>query len=411
MIVGAKVRAVGILDRVFGPPRERFARQALRIARRVPGIRRATYDPGQYAIALYRSDSPAAAWLYLANAFQESEQSTGAERRERLRKLVRVMAAPPPDDGWADARPKLRPVLRPVTFGLAGPAGMRPPLSRSALPYLHELVVVDQPDSMAYVEAGRLEKWGVSADEVFAAARANLAGIAARSLDNPWPAEQSMISLIDDGDGYFTSLLLAPGWLGEVSERMGAPMLAFVPDNNHLMLCPLPDGDIRPLYDLVEQHYKEAVRSLSPAGYLAVPGGSASPYAPPPGHPHHPRTRRAAAVLAATEYAGQTAWLTEQYAKGGIDVHVGRLIAVEPDNGGPAETVATWSAGTASLLPQAQSVVFVRDEEGVEFRAGWTDVVTLAGLQPEPLLSPTRYRVDDWPAPEVVEALRARRLD
>jgi len=269
---------------------------------------------------------------------------------------------------------------------------------------------VDQPDSMAYVEAGRLEKWGVSADEVFAAARANLAQLAERNLAAPWPAGQTMISMIDDGDGYFTSLLLAPGWLAAVSDRIGTPMLAFVPDNNHLMLCPLPDGDLRPLYDVVERHYQEAARSLSPVGYLAVPGGAASPYAPAPGHPHHPRTRRAAAVLAATEYAGQTAWLTEQYAKGGIDVHVGRLIAVEPDDGGPAETVATWSAGIVSLLPQAQSVVFVGDRDGVEFRAGWTDVVALAGLRPEPLLSPARYRVDDWPAPDVVEALRARRL-
>ncbi|MGX6603389.1 hypothetical protein ACWKSP_14795 [Micromonosporaceae bacterium Da 78-11] len=402
---------MGIWDWLFGSRRERFARQALRIARRTPGVQRATYDPAQYAIALHRADSPAAAWLYLANAFHESEQATGPERRERLAKLVRVMASPPPDDSWADARPKLRPVLRPVTFGLAGPAGMRPPLSRSALPHLHELVVVDQPDSMAYVEPGRLDKWGVSADEVFEAARANLAALAARSLDRPWATEQTAISMVDDGDGYFTSMLLAPGWLAGVGARMGTPLIAFAPDNNHLVLCPLPEGDVRPLYDLAEQQYKEALRSLSPVGYVAVPGGATTVYAPPAGHPHHARAWRAAAVLAATEYAGQSAWLTEQYAQGGLDVHVGRLIAVEPDDGGPAETVATWAAGVEMLLPEAQSVVFVRDEQGVEFRARWADVVALTGLRPEPLLSPSRYRVSDWPAPDIMESLRRRRLD
>jgi hypothetical protein len=405
------VRAVGIIDRLFGSSRDRFARQALRIARRTPGVQRATYDPDQYAIALYRAGSPAAAWLYLANAFQETESAGVPERRQRLRTLVRVMAAPPPDDSWDSARPKLRPVLRPVTFGLAGPAGMRPPLSRAALPYLHELVVVDQPDSMAYVEAGRLDKWGVTTDEVFEAARANLAGLAARSLRRPWPAGQTMISMVDDGDGYFTSLLLAPGWLAAVGARMGTPMIAFAPDNNLLMLCPLPDGDIRPLYDLVEEHYQEAVRSLTPVGYVAAPDGAVTAYAPPAGHPHHPRARRAAAVLAATEYAGQTAWLTEQYAQGGLDVHVGRLIAVQPGDGGPAETVATWPAGVTALLPRAQSVAFVGDGPGVEFRAGWADVVALTGLRPEPLLSPDRYRVEGWPADDVLAALRARRID
>ena len=220
---------MGLLDSLARSHRRRFAGLALRIARRTPGVHRATYDPEKFAIALHRADWGTPALLYLSNVYRETADAPRARRRARLAQLIRLMTAPSSPDGWAAARPKLRPVLRPQTFSQGGPPGIRPPLSRAVLPYLHELVVVDEPEAMAYVTPARLPDWGVTADEVFAAARANLAEIAQRSLGQPWPADPAMISMIDDGDGYFTSLPLAPGWLAEVGERLGGPVLAFVP--------------------------------------------------------------------------------------------------------------------------------------------------------------------------------------
>jgi hypothetical protein len=390
-----------------GPPsRRRFAGQALRIVRRMPGVRRATYDPDKFAIALYREEGGAAAWLYLSNIYQEAADVPAARRRERLEQLVRIMTAPRSEDGWNDVRSRLRPVLRPQTFGQAGPPGMQPPLSRPALPFLHELVVVDHPEAMAYVTAGRLSDWGVSADEVFAAARENLAGIARRSLEAPWDTDgdSAIITMIDDGDAYFTSLLLAPGWLAAVGERIGGPVLAFAPDNHTLVLC-VPSDDVGPLYDLVEKHYQEATRSVSPVGYVAAPDGRTVPYAPPPGHPHEIPCRRAEAVLAASEYGAQTAWLTARYAEAGIEVHVGELLAVVRPRG-PAETVATWIDGVTSLLPAARSILFARDGK-IVLEVPWSAVAAEVDLEPEPLLAPLRYRVEGWPPPEVMDRLRS----
>jgi hypothetical protein len=372
----------------------------------MPGVRRATYDPDKFAIALHRAEGGSPAWLYLSNIYQEAGDVPRARRRERLEQLVRIMTAPRSEDGWDDVRNRLRPVLRPQTFGQAGPPGMQPPLSRPALPFLHELVVVDHPEAMAYVTAGRLSDWDVSADEVFAAARENLAGIARRSLDGPWEADggSAMITMIDDGDAYFTSLLLAPGWLAGVGERVGGPLLAFAPDNHTLVLCAPPEH-VDPLYDLVEKHYQGATRSVSPVGYVAGPDDRLMPYAPPPGHPHEIACRRAEAVLAASEYGAQTAWLTAQYAEGGLDVHVGELLAVAPPQG-PAETIATWADGVTTLLPAARSIAFVRDG-GVALRVPWPAVAAEVDLEPEPLLAPARYRVEGWPPPEVMDRLRS----
>jgi hypothetical protein len=403
------VRRVGLLDRLkgLGSPKRRFARQALAIARHSPGVRRATYDPNRFAISLDRAEGGKPSWLYLSNVFRETADQPRDHRRERIAQLVRIMTATPSDDGWEAVRPRLRPVLRPQTFGQGGPPGMQPPISRPALPFLHELVVVDQPEAMAYVTPSRLSDWDVTADEIFAAARSNLAGLAARSLDRPWSRDHTMITMIDDGDGYLTSLPLAPGWLAEVSERMGGPVLAFAPDNHTLVLCPLPD-DAAPVYEMIEKHYEEAIRNLSPVGYRAGTDGRIYAYEPPAGHPHEAPARRAEAILAANEYGAQTEWLAKEYAQAGIDVHVGRLLAMVPPTG-PAETVTTWADGIESLLPAARIVTFVRGGE-VEMRVPWRTVAEHVTLTPEPLLAPARYRVDGWPAEAVMDALRAHRL-
>ncbi|GGN75841.1 hypothetical protein GCM10010112_47470 [Actinoplanes lobatus] len=400
---------MGLLDRFAGSPRRRFAQLALRVARRTPGVERAVYQPDDFAIAIHRTGVAGPAHLYLSNVFRETADASPAERRQQLERLIRLIA-PLPEEDWDAVRAKLRPVLRPVTFGAAGPTGMRPPLSRPAMPHLRELVVIDTPEAMAYVSPDRLETWGVPVDEVFAVARQNLAVIARGALDRPW-RDSTAISILDDGDGYFTSLLLSPGWLSEVGERMGGPALAFVPDSNTLLVTPLPDTGAEQIYAAVEHSFGEAVRYLSPVGYVAGPDGRSVPYAPPPGHPHHRPARRADAVLALTEYSNQTEWLSDQYAKAGVDVHVGSLIAVEPSGGGPVETIATWTDGVCTLLPRADSVAFARAGDGIDFRVPWRIAEQEAGLCPEPLLAPARYRVETWPSADVLDGMRQHRLD
>ncbi len=389
----------------------RFATLALRVARRTPGVHHAEYHSRDFMIEIYRSGAGGPAKLFLSNVFREMAGASRAQRRDRLATLLRVMAAEQPGESWPGVRAKLRPVLRPATFGTTGQVGMLPPLSRPALPFLNELVVVDQPEAMAYVVGHQLQSWGVPADAVFDAARANLAVLAGKSLDDSWSGGRSLITMVDDGDEYFASLLLAPGWLAGVADRMGGPVLAFVPDNSHVLICPLPDGDLQPLYRMVENHFTEAVRALSPVGYVSAADGRVVPYNPPPGHPHHAVTRRANAVLAATEYTTQTEWLSGQYAENGIDLHVGALLAVAPADGGPAQTIATWTEGVETLLPAADTVAFVRADTGMEFRAPWPVVAEHAGLTPEPLLSPARYRVAAWPSAEVLAELRRHALD
>jgi uncharacterized protein YtpQ (UPF0354 family) len=399
---------MGILDRFAGSPRDRFANEALRIARRTPGVDSARYDREAFALAVRRPGSREPIWIYLSNVYGECEGASRAERQERIDRLIRIMAEPHVDEAWDTVRPKLRPVLRPVTFGQAGVTGVVPPISRPALPHLRELVVIDQPESMAYVAPARLDAWGVTVDEVFDAARANLDEIAGESLRHDWPGGDALIRMIDTGDGYFTSLLLAPGWLAEVSERMGRPVIAFVPDTNTVLLCDVPPAGLGALYEMVEKEYSEAIRGLSPVGYVVGDRGQVVPYSPVD-HDDRVAARRAEVILAATEYGAQTQWLAKQYEQAGIEVYVGRLLAVAKP-GEAAVTVATWTDGITSLLPQAEFIAFAGN--GIHGpRVPWRTVAELVDLEPEPLLAPVRYRVGGWPPPAVMEALRARAVD
>ncbi len=400
---------MGLLDRFFGSPRDRFAAEALRIARRAPGIVRAAYDAEKFAVAAWRDGSGSPVWIYLANVFAETQDARPADRAARLTQLVRIILTPHDDESWDEVRTRLRPVLRPDTFGQAGPMGMVPPLSRAALPHLRELVVVDRPESMAYVTPPRLEEWGVSADDVFAAARQNLAELAEQSLRQHWPDGNAMVRMVDSGDGYFTSLLLAPGWLAGVSERMGEPVVAFVPDVNTVLLCPADGGAATALHTIVESEFSEAARSISLVGYIAGDGGRVVPYAPPPGHPAHPAAQRARVLLTVTQYRSQTEWLSAQYAEHGIDVYVGGLLAAAGADE-PPFTVASWGDGIESLLPEADFIAFA-GPDGVWGRVPWDAVARLVPLAPEPLLTPARYRVGGWPAPDVMQQLRAYAVD
>ncbi len=394
---------MGILGRFTGSSRDRFAAEALRIVRRVAEVTDARYDREKFALAVWSPGEHGPLWIYLSNTYAECRDLPPRERRERIERTMRIMSTSRGEETWESARPRLRPVLRPVTFGHAGPEGMVPPLSRPAMPHLRELVVVDLPESMAYVAPPRLAAWGVSADEVFQVARDNLGRLARASLRQDWPDRDALVRMVDTGDGYFTSLLLAPDWLAGVSERMGAPVIAFVPDTNTVVLCGDSGGGLGPVYEMVEDEYREAIRGISPVGYVSGADGRVVPYAPPPGHPDHVPARRAAVMLAVYEYTVQTQWLTRRYEEAGIDVFVAGLLAAGKP-GAPATTVTTWTDGITSLLPEAQFISFV-GPGGTGPMVPWRAVADRVGLEAEPLLAPARYRVGHWPGPDVMRDL------
>ena len=222
---------------------------------------------------------------------------TGRYRRRRLDAFVAgLLRAPGLPQEWGQVAPLLRPVLR----GSATPGA---PLRRPALPFLSEFVVVDQPDTMTYVTPAQSATWRVSATRIHDTARANLEGAVLEGA----ATGPTVIRFVDDGDSYWTSHLLLPGWLARLAGQVGGTPVAFAPERGTLLVAADGSDHLPGLFTQAEEFYLRSARGLTPMAYVSDASGCTVPYSAPPGHPLHELVRRAERVLAMHEYAKQAA--------------------------------------------------------------------------------------------------------
>lgn len=380
----------------------------------------ARYDESDFSIEYRLEGDTNGGRIYLENTFRETQEGPADYQATRIRRLVdAVVGSSTGKRSWVQVRDKLRLVLRAGTFGVGVinssttnlSHNSMSYLSRPAQPFLIEAVVVDEPTSMAYVTQHQLAEWGVTADEVFATARANLAARVPQPGEPP--AEGSaMLRFVDSGDAYFTSMLLVDGFLAGLASRVGGRPVAFVPDRDTLIVVAASDG-MAPIYELVEDQYRKAPRSISPVGYTVDDRGSVIPFTAPPGSPLASVVHRAEVVLAAEEYAAQKRALDSAHERDGIDIFVASVLVAERP-GASVTSVTVWPVDVDTLLPQADHVAFPPAEPGGGARpltVPFPVVAREAALLPEPEYSPPRYRVARWPDEPVMARLRANAVE
>ncbi len=289
----------------------------------------------------------------------------GRRRRELDEYLAGVLRTRNLPADWADAAPMLRPVLRGTAPGA--------PLHRPAMPFLSEFVVVDHPDTITYVTPAQLAAWDVTAERVFATARTNLPGVVLHGS----PADRPVVvRFVDDGNSYWTSHLLLPGWLDRLTGQVGGRPVAFAPERGTLLVT--ADGsDLLPaLFAQAEEVYAKSSRSLTPMAYVSDQDGRTIPYPAPPGHPLHNAVSRAERILAVEEYQRQAAELP-----GAAEL---RLIGSDEDGW---RTRALWERDAPILLPAADEVL------AGDRLLRWSEL----DLIPVAELNPPRWRAESWP--------------
>ena len=290
---------MSLVGRLFR--RSKFDRFAAAVLRRLraAGVRNARYHRDEFAIE-YRSRSEREpAWMYLSNLYAECERDP-ASKAERIDQFVAAFVAlPTMPDTWDLAKASLRPVLRGASFGRGGASRYRAVLRRPALPYLDEMVVVDQPASMGYVTDGM---WGVPSERVFATARDNLEAQAPVLPPTGLDAGPAVLRFFDNGDSYFVSRMLITGWLAALEDRVGGRPVAFAPDPGSLIVAADEPDTLTAVFDAVFEEYEQAGRPLSPMGYTVTSSGQLTPYAVPERHPLANAVGRAERTLATAEY-------------------------------------------------------------------------------------------------------------
>jgi hypothetical protein len=349
---------VGLLRRVA---RARLAGQVIRRLRRA-GVSGARYDARSFQIRFTADGDDVPTMLELAPLL--TARGRGRHRQVDLfvAGLVRTPGLP---GDWALVRPMLRPVLRGGT-----PSA---PLRRPFLPYLSEFVVVDQPDTMTYVAPGQLAAWGVGADEVFAAARANLSGAVLQGV----ATEPVVVRFVDNGDAYWTSHLLLAHWLERLAEQVGGVPVAFAPERGTLLVTADGSGHLPGLFAQAEEIYASSSRAITPMAYVSDENGCTVPYAAPAGHPMHRAVQRAERVLAVQEY-------TRQATQPGM----AELRLIGSDDAG-WRTRAVWDRDEPVLLPTADEVLIGPDV------CPWAELVRHFTAEHD--FEPIRWAAKGWP--------------
>ena len=352
---------MGLFRRVA---RARLASQVIKRLRRA-GFANARYHAATFSVSFTPDGDDVPSVLPLDGLL--AQRSRG--RRRRVDRFVAGFLRNPglPVD-WHAARPLLRPVLRGVTT----PSDVNTPLRRPALPFLAEFVVVDHPETMTYVSVDN--GWGVGADEVFAAARANLT--AATLLGKA--AEPVVVQFVDDGDSYWTSHLLLDGWLAGLAGQVGGQPVAFAPERGTLLVTADHSDHLPGLFAQAEAVYLASPRAITPMAYVSDADGRTVPYHAAPGSPYELCVRRAQALLAAREYARQAEQLP---------------LAAELLIANDGRTRALWPQDGPALLPEADEV-----QVGETIRP-WREVVPHLTEQ---ALTPPRWRGEGWPKPHVM---------
>jgi hypothetical protein len=357
---------VGLLRRVA---RARLAGQVVRRLRRA-GLADARYDARGFQVRFTAEADAVPTILELAPLLA----APGAIRRKQVDDYVAgLLLTPGLPREWDDVQPLLRPVVRGGTPGA--------PLRRPVLPYLSELVVIDQPETMTYVVREQVAAWGVTAEEVFAAARANLSGAVLQGV----AADPVVVRFVDDGDAYWTSHLLLKHWLERLADQVGGPPVAFAPERGTLLVTADGCDHLPGLFALAEEIYARSSRPITPMAYASDENGCTVPYATSAGHPLHRAVQRATCLLAIQEYARQAPFLTEANRADGTVVE---LVLAGSDATG-WRTRAIWERDEPALLPTADEVVIG------DATCPWAEIAHR--LTAVPGLDPIRWSAPHWP--------------
>ena len=315
----------------------------------------------------------------------------------------------PIPDSWPEAARHLLPVLRgPTSPANAWEAALdnaeavlvREPLT----PFLDVVVVLDLPELRLFVNQGHLDRWEATPEAALGAARENLppaTGLAPWEIDGVWT--------LDARDGYASSRLALPGWLAAFRDRVRGEPVAVIPDADTILVGGT-DGGL-PTEALVTEAFNRfhaAGTPVSPGPVTIDDNGRLIAWNPPLDHPLVPRVQACHRYGAGYEYRRQQ----DPFAQWLVDHDVPDLLApysLLRHPSGRVVSFACWPGGPA-LLPRADLVVLGPPGrlDGAP-AVPWQAMIAAGHIgEPEPTLSPPRYRVTGAPDPGSLPAVDPR---
>ncbi len=375
---------------------EAFTELALAVARERPEFANAVAHPDEFAILPNRDDSQT---MYLSNVWADVNGATLDEQRDALRHYFEGLATRVElPQTWADARDGVFLALR--TGGLLQ---VGDPVYAPVLNHLVVVLAFDLGTAITYVTSDQLDGWGVDRDTAWARARANMLDLA----PDIGVVEPRALTRIMSGQIDSASYLMAPGWLA--ARAGGGRIVAWASGRDSLVVVRADDDvGLEQLATVACEEWEDAPRAISPVLYTVDGDGEVVPLSVAPSHEAFEALELSRYKLALREYTEQKTLLDERHDDDGTDIFVASYLVHQLESGGLRST-AVWTRDVDSLLPEADVVALLDDrtEELVEVPLPIL-LASVPGIERAEGLFPVRYRARAWPAPGLIEQLKAR---
>lgn len=212
-----------------------------------------SFGPGERADAIRWKDSEIGLHNLHADAAllrtePDKVRQAIVEHFSRIVQLTDVELAMLPQT-WEEARSRVRLQLMPAAFARAGVS--------VTYPFLDEVlisIVVDAEHGYAYVRTEDIERWQVSLIDLYESACDNLTA-ASQNLGISFYQGPPAIIALDINDVYAAARILLPSLRQFVSEKLGSPFCAGIPNRDFLIMWSAdsdPDFQTRMKTQLVE---------------------------------------------------------------------------------------------------------------------------------------------------------------
>ena len=403
-----KGKGMGILD-LFRRrlTQENFAAQVRKqLSRTRPGWR-GDYDKALFCLHVFDATG-SRGMIHLHNAYADARKQPAARRSAVIARYLSAFldsTAESTDKSPARLLPLIRlravfestPLLHRVS-GHAFDASLAVPYRRLS----DDLAIglgLDREHSIATVNRGQLEAWGMDFDTALAQAIANLRDRSTGSFEavghvlvSPWR------------DTYDASRLLLDDLLYRLPIK-GDPVVA-VPSRDVLLVTGSKDErGIEELIRMTMAVLADETRPLSERP-LIWKDGQWAPYemaAPWPEALIEVGHQRVLGL-----HQDQKEMLDKVHERDGIDLFVASYRVYRDDKTGRYASSAQWSRGVATLLPRTDDIWFYCDRSEEVLVVSWGDAETVLGrMQPEPELYPERFLITDFPTDEQLASLRS----
>jgi hypothetical protein len=388
--------------------RDRFAAEIVRRLRTAGEKADLTVDRSAFCVV--RDGQPC---LYLHNAYDEYRAAPTHLRETTLRRWTQGWFAchEHPPEIYEQARCDLLPIVRSrATNGLEHDA-------HRLLSEHHVIKLVhNRPLTMMHLKAEMLSKWGVTLEEALAVAVENLRAV---SFPPRFVPQGKGLFSSDYGDHYDASRVLLPELFAALELR-GDPVVIVPNEYGPLLVAGADDEE-----GLVAMAHLAFDRVQGPRFLSGIPlrsnGTNWDAFCPPPGNPAFVPFRNLWCVSMSRGYARQKEALDEQHRREGQDVLVADYMAIPLPEYREITSGCVWPEGAATLLPRSDTIgllpcgvvealmkgTAITEDAGIV--AHWEQVEEVMGDMLVPVaVYPPRYRVDRFPAPDQLDALRRR---